>query len=32
MIKYIFKFKDFKVFNVEGLDVWMEVLNEYIWL
>lgn len=30
MTKYTFKPKDFKAFNVEGLDARMEALNEYI--
>ncbi|WP_440862095.1 YktB family protein [Staphylococcus aureus] len=30
MAKYTFKPKDFKAFNVEGLDARMEALNEYI--
>lgn len=30
MTKYTFKPKDFKTFNVEGLDARMEALNEYI--
>ncbi|HAR7168542.1 YktB family protein [Staphylococcus aureus] len=30
MTKYTFKPKDFKAFNVEGLDTGMEALNEYI--
>ncbi|HCT9690078.1 YktB family protein [Staphylococcus aureus] len=30
MTKYAFKPKDFKAFNVEGLDARMEALNEYI--
>ncbi|HDI1023981.1 TPA: YktB family protein [Staphylococcus aureus] len=30
MTKYTFKPKDFKAFNIEGLDARMEALNEYI--